>query len=65
MRFVQWRGRCDVNSPEACACGFTLAMEDRGAVLIMDREGMFSEEGGAVGIAQLPLTEEVVSEGRW
>ena len=48
---VRW---CDINPPEAHACGFSLAMENRCAVAIVDSEGLFCEEGGAVGVTQLP-----------
>ena len=54
VRLVHGCGRCDVNSPEARAGGFSLAMKNGCAMAIVDRECLFCEEGGTVCITQLP-----------
>ena len=54
LRLVHGRGWCDVHSPEARAGGFSLAMQNGCAVAIVDHECLFCEEGGTVGVTQLP-----------
>ncbi len=51
---AQGWGQGDIHLPKAGAGGFLLAMENRCAVAVMDGEGLFSEEGSAVGVTQLP-----------
>ena len=54
LRVVRGLGWCDVYSPEARAGGFSLAMKNGSAVAVVDRECLFCEEGGTVGVTQLP-----------
>ena len=62
MHRLLWTRRRNVNMPEAGACWFLCAVEDRCTMFVLDGEGLFGKKGCAVSITKCTHTEEVVGE---